>query len=181
MFGDIGGKLAAFFASSEGAQLTSLTGRDQIWAVAYDEWRRNPLFGYGPTIWDIDYRLLIGMPNATHAHNQLMDTLSRSGLVGALALGLYVLVLLVLSLRYVGISGGLSLALFLALFLRSISEVPLLLLGYGPEFYVQVLLLVTLAAAANQNATAKASPRAAATSNTSFKYAKVLLGTRVSS
>jgi O-antigen ligase len=179
MFGDVGGKLSAFFASSEGAQLTSLTGRDKIWAIAYDEWQRNPVFGYGPTIWDVDYRLLIGMPNATHAHNQFMDSLSRSGTVGAVALSLYALVLLVLSVRYARLSGGLSLALFLALFLRSVSEVPLILMGYGPEFYAQMLLLMTLAAAANQRAAAKVAPREAATTQP-IKYARVPLGTRAS-
>jgi O-antigen ligase len=90
------------------------------------------------------------MPNATHAHNQFMDTLSRSGAVGAAALVLYALVLLVLSVRYARASGGLSLALFVALALRSISEVPLLLFGYGPELTTHVLLLMTLAAAAHE-------------------------------
>ena len=76
-----------------------------------------------------------------------MDTLSRAGSVGASVLTLYALVLLVLSLRYARASGGLSLALFVALALRSVSEVPLNLMGYGAELIAQVLLLMTLAAA----------------------------------
>ena len=150
MFGDIDARLSSFFDSAQGAQLASMTGRDQIWAIAYDEWQRNPVFGYGPTLWDVSFRDSIGMPNATHAHNQFMDTLSRSGAVGAAALVLYALVLLVLSIRYARASGGLSLALFVALALRSISEVPLLLFGYGPELTTHVLLLMTLAAAAHE-------------------------------
>lgn len=149
MFGDIGAKLDAFFNSAQGAQLASLTGRDHIWAIAYDEWLRNPVFGYGPTIWNEDFRTLIGMPNATHAHNQFMDTLARSGTVGAVALVLYALVLVFFSVRYTRISGGLTLALFLALALRSISEVPLSMFGYGPELIMHILLLMTLAAAAS--------------------------------
>jgi O-antigen ligase len=90
------------------------------------------------------------MPNATHAHNQFMDTLSRSGTVGAAALVLYALVLLVLSIRYARASSGLTLALFVALTLRAISEVPLLLFGYGPELIAHVLLLMTLAAAVGE-------------------------------
>jgi hypothetical protein len=86
------------------------------------------------------------MANATHAHNQLMDTLSRSGLVGAAALALYVGVLGVLSLRCARASQGLSLALLLALLLRAGSEVPLLLIGYGPDLLIHLLLLITLAA-----------------------------------
>ncbi|MEO7885544.1 MAG: O-antigen ligase family protein [Polaromonas sp.] len=150
MFGDIDARMASFFDSAQGAQLASMTGRDQIWAIAYDEWQRNPVFGYGPTLWDASFRESIGMPNATHAHNQFMDTLSRSGTVGAAALVVYALVLLVLSVRYARATGGLSLALFVALALRSISEVPLLLFGYGPELTTHILLLVTLAASARE-------------------------------
>jgi O-antigen ligase len=98
------------------------------------------------------------MPNATHAHNQFMDTLSRSGTVGAAALVLYALVLLVLSIRYARASGGLTLALFVALALRAISEVPLLLFGYGPELIAHVLLLMTLAAAAREARVRKRRP-----------------------
>jgi hypothetical protein len=126
-----------------------MTGRDQIWAVAMEEWRSSPLFGYGPGLWDADFRAAIGMPNATSAHNQFMDTLARSGTIGAAGLVAYSLVLLGMSLRYAKASGGLSLALFVALALRSISEVPMLLQGYGTELFLHLLLLVTLAAAAS--------------------------------
>ena len=144
VFGGIGSKVAGFFESAQGAQLTSMTGRDQIWAIAYDEWQRNPVFGYGPGLWDISFRASIGMPNATHAHNQFMDTLSRSGTVGATALVLYAITLLFMSVRYARATGGLSLALFTALAIRSVSEVPLLLFGYSSELITQVLLLMTL-------------------------------------
>ena len=67
-------------------------------------------------------------------------------------------VLLVLSIRYARASGGLSLALFVALALRAISEVPLLLFGYGPELTTHVLLLMTLAAAAREAHARKKQP-----------------------
>ena len=150
MFADVGTRLDVFFNSSEGAQLASFTGRDKIWAIAYDEWRRNPVFGYGPLIWETDFRISIGMANATHAHNQFMDTLSRSGAVGAAALVLYGLVLMSLSVRYAKESKGLTLALFILLAMRSVSEVPLSLFGYGPEFITHLLLLTALAAVASE-------------------------------
>jgi len=163
MFGEVDTRLSNFFDSAQGAQLASLTGRDQIWAIAYDEWQRNPVFGYGPTLWGESFRASIGMPNATHAHNQFMDTLSRSGVVGATALVLYAGLLLVLSLRYAGATGGLTLALFLALAMRAMSEVPLLLFGYGPELVTHGLLLMTLAAAASEARVRKQPARASAT------------------
>ena len=157
MFVDVGSKVGGFFDSAEGAQLASLTGRDLIWAIAYEEWEKNPVFGYGPELWDASFRASIGMPNATHAHNQFMDTLSRSGTVGAVALSLYALVLLVMSVRYARASAGLSLALFVSLVIRSVSEVPLLLFGYGPELVTHSLLLMTLAAMASRAREPKAS------------------------
>ena len=160
-FGEIGARLSSFFGSAQGAQFASLTGRDQIWAIAYDEWERNPVFGYGPGLWDASFRASIGMANATHAHNQFMDTLSRSGTVGALALVFYALVLLTLSVRYARATGGVTLALFLALALRCVSEVPLSLFGYGAELITQVLLLMALASAAGQ--TVKRNTQAALT------------------
>lgn len=149
---DLDARLSSFFVSDQGALLVTMTGRDQIWAIAWDEWDRNPIFGYGPSLWDFNYRSSIGMLNATHAHNQFMDTLSRAGTVGAASLILYAVVLLFCSIRYAGRSGGLTLALFLGLVLRSVSEVPLILFGYGAEFIAQVLLLVVIAGCASENA-----------------------------
>jgi O-antigen ligase len=144
LFVDLGSRAADFVQTPEGAQLMTLTGRDQIWQIAMEEWRASPVFGHGPALWDDAFRASIGMPNATNAHNQFMDTLSRSGAVGAAALVLYSAVLLVLSVRYAGATGGLSLALFIALALRSISEVPMMVLGYGTEFFGHLLLIFTL-------------------------------------
>ncbi|HXE49820.1 MAG TPA: O-antigen ligase family protein [Ramlibacter sp.] len=148
LLGNVEEQAAGFFDSAEGAQLLSMTGRDRIWAVAIEEWQSNPMFGYGPGLWDAEYRASIGLLNATNAHNQFMDTLARSGSVGAAALVLYAGVLLVLSVRYAKATGGFSLALFVALALRSISEVPLLLFGYGTELFSHLLLIFTLASAA---------------------------------
>lgn len=154
LFGDLGGSVSDFLDTQQGEQLMTLTGRDQIWAIAWEEWDAHKFFGYGPGLFDDDFRMAIHMPNATNAHNQFMDTLARSGTVGALALVAYAAVLLVLSLRYARRTGGLSVALFIALALRSISEVPLNVFGYGTEFFAHLLLVVTLAAAASLRAQA---------------------------
>jgi O-antigen ligase len=150
LMGNIEGQMVDFFDTQQGAQLMTMTGRDQIWTIAVEEWQASPLFGYGPSLWDDEFRAAINMPNATSAHNQFMDTLARSGGIGAAALVLYAIVLLVLSVRHAKATGGLSLALFLAVALRSVSEVPLLLFGYGTELIVHLLLLVTVATARTQ-------------------------------
>ena len=148
LFGDLGAQVTDFSESAQGAQLISMTGRDRIWAIAMEEWHENPVFGYGPSLWDDAFRASIGMPNATNAHNQFLDTLARSGTVGAAGLVIYTCVLLVMSIRYARATGGLSLALILSLALLSISEVPLILFGYGTELFAHLLLVITLASAA---------------------------------
>jgi len=148
LLGTVESRAMSFLDTAEGAQLMTMTGRDQIWAIAMEEWRANQLFGYGPGLWDDAFRASINMPNATNAHNQFMDTLARSGSIGAAALVLYSAVLLVLAVRYARATGGLSLALLIAVALRSISEVPLLLFGYGTELFTHLLLLITIASAA---------------------------------
>ena len=148
---DVPGMLNDFLGSSEGAELTSLTGRDRIWVVALEEWHNHPVFGYGPTIWDAEYRQAIAMPNATHGHNQMIDTLARCGTVGAIGLVCYAAVLMVLAVRFARATRGLSLAMFLTLALLSVSEVPLLLVGYGADVFTHLLLVVTLAGAAAEH------------------------------
>jgi O-antigen ligase len=145
---DVPDMIGGFLDTSEGAQLSSLTGRDRIWVVALEEWHNHPVFGYGPTIWDDEFRQAIGLPNATHGHNQMIDTLARCGTVGAIGLVCYAVVLLVLSVRLARATRGLSLAMFLTLALLSVSEVPLLLVGYGPDIFTHLLLVATLAGTA---------------------------------
>jgi O-antigen ligase len=145
---DVPQLVADYFDTSEGAQLVSMTGRDRIWMVALGEWHNYPVFGYGPQLWDAEYRQAIAMPNATHGHNQFIDTLARCGTVGAAGLVVYALVLLVLSVRYARATRGLSLAMFTTLALQSVSEIPLLLAGYGTDVFTHILLVVVLAGAA---------------------------------
>ena len=153
---DLPGMISDFFNTSAGAQLASLTGRDRIWVVALEEWGHNPILGYGLTIWDADYRQAIGMPQATHAHNQFLDTLSRSGLVGAFGLVIYAVVLTVMAFRYARATGGLSLALWFSTALPAVSEVPLLLVDYGSHVITHFLLIVAVAPGAPARVASKA-------------------------
>jgi len=147
LFADLWDRLAEFTSTQQGAQLISMTGRDRLWQIAAEEWHANPVFGYGAGLWDDAFRASIQMPNATSAHNQFYDTLARSGAVGATALVIYALVLFGLAASTARATRGLSLALFIAIALRSVSEVPLMIFGYGMELFSHLLLIITLAAA----------------------------------
>ena len=138
-------KLTSFSHSASGAQLMSLTGRDVIWAAALQEWRAHPVFGYGPSLFDEYYRILIGMPFAAHGHNQIVDTLARSGSVGAFGVIVYYIMLTYWSFRVVRLSRGLSVALWMLVTLQCVSEIPLQLFRYGPENIPHFVLLGVVA------------------------------------
>ena len=102
-----------------------MTGRGIIWSLALDVWCDHPWLGFGSTAWDYDFRQAYGLPLATSAHNQWMQALSVSGLVGAAALSVYVVLLAYFAWRASGVSRGLTLALFVLLAVRMVTEVPL--------------------------------------------------------
>ena len=155
---DVAAEAMGYLQTPDGAQLATLTGRDRIWEIAMEEWHASPVFGYGPGLWDDQFRAAIHMPYATHGHNQFMDTAARSGAIGVAALALYSIVLLVVSVRAAKATGGLSVALFIALAVRSISEVPLLIFGYGTELFTHLLLIITVASAARSPRAVRAAP-----------------------
>lgn len=77
----------------QSAGLETLTGRTYIWGLTIDVWRENLIFGYGPELWGEAFRFRYGMPYVGHAHNQYIDTLGSSGLIGLIGLLTYIAVL----------------------------------------------------------------------------------------
>jgi O-antigen ligase len=146
MFSDIVNKVISFFSTSTGIALTTLTGRTMIWEVAINEWRNNPVFGYGLSIWDDAYRAKIGMSSAVSAHSQFYQTLSSAGIVGVAGLLIYVTTLFWFTLKTAKSSQGLTLAIFLMLLSRSISEVSLTITGIDFDSLTHVLLLMIIGA-----------------------------------
>lgn len=108
-----------------GTDMQTLTGRAQIWAAALDAWRANPLFGYGPTAWGIEHRYQIGMPFAFSAHNQFLQTLSVSGLLGLVTLIAYLVLLGISSWKAMASTRGVSFAIFVLVGIRTLTEAPL--------------------------------------------------------
>ncbi|MDP1774315.1 MAG: O-antigen ligase family protein [Methylobacter sp.] len=147
MLGDIGDKVNSFFSTRVGADLMTMTGRTMIWEIALNEWHNSPLFGYGLTIWDAAHRAKIGMGFAVSAHSQFYQTLASAGIVGVTGLLIYVTTLFWFTLKTARSSQGLTIAIFLMLFFRSISEVSIDVTGYfNLEGLAHVLLLMIVAA-----------------------------------
>lgn len=97
------------------------SGRSKIWDVAIAEWKRNPVFGYGPSIWSPEFRERIGMNFAFHAHNQFYQTLSEAGIVGVALLLMYLLVIFTMVFRKTPLR-PLGLAAVCFVLIRSFSE-----------------------------------------------------------
>ncbi|MFN0159982.1 MAG: O-antigen ligase family protein [Burkholderiales bacterium] len=131
-----------------GGQWATLSGRTRIWALAWKEFNAYPLFGYGPSIWDPLYRYYAQMPFASHAHNQLLQSLSSGGLVAGVTLVIYATTLTTYALRSAAATGGVSVALVAMMLVRGISEVPFSTASVmQAEFIIHLLALVACLAA----------------------------------
>lgn len=140
-------RIDKFLATRAGSDMLTLTGRNEIWAIALDTFRQNPWFGYGPTIWDPYFRMMIGVPAAFHAHNQYINILAASGVVGGLGFVAYFYMLLRRIWSRLLAYRGFALGLLLLILTRSVSEVPFGLERLGSESLMQLLMLMVLAGA----------------------------------
>ncbi|OZA26040.1 MAG: hypothetical protein B7X93_10575 [Hydrogenophilales bacterium 17-61-9] len=132
-------------------EVLSFTGRTSIWAVTLDEFVKHPLFGYGPELWSREYRFQKGILGAGQAHNQFVQTLGESGLVGFVLLMTYLGILLKLSLASFRGTRGLSLALFLLIFMRCMTEAPLRGVVNDWPFFIHATLLLVLVSYARKS------------------------------
>lgn len=123
-FVDLGRIWHKIMLTQSGADIMSLTGRGKIWLVALAEWRASPWFGYGIEAWGAQHRLDIGLPFAFSAHNQFLQSLSVGGVFGLVSFVVYLVALGWAALRFGVQSKGVSVALFLVILLRSMTEAP---------------------------------------------------------
>lgn len=121
---DVGYLWDRLMASRVGTDVLSLSGRSELWQVAIGEWTRNPLFGYGSTMWDAEYRQRIGLSFAFSAHNQFLQSLGGAGLFGLLGVFAYLWVLGNYALRAADATKGATAAILALILLRCITEAP---------------------------------------------------------
>lgn len=138
-------KLLRLFDANATKSVTTLTGRTKIWEAALSEWEANPLFGYGPNLFSQEHRMRIGMLFAFHAHNQFVQSLAQSGLIGLLGLLLFLSVISYRLIKHAAVSRGVSLALLAFLFIRCITEVPLRSGNMISGEYLYLLAVVAIA------------------------------------
>lgn len=124
--------------------LTTLTGRTQIWDITIQAWKDNMLFGYGPEIWGPERQLRFGMFHVGHAHNQLVQSLGEAGLAGLGLLLLYLGTLFHAAMRCFVASRGIVLLLLVLLLVRCVTEAPMSREGLlSWDTFLHVILFAT--------------------------------------
>jgi exopolysaccharide production protein ExoQ len=138
------------------AQVGTLTGRTQIWEAAMQGFHEGPIWGYGPELLGNYFRAqyLPGFNAAAQAHNQFVQTIAGSGLVGLTSLIVLAVVLLIYAIRSYGKTGGLSLALLALLVLRCVTETPLRPVGVSFTTMMLVVVFGLIAIGASEAKTA---------------------------
>ncbi len=145
LFVDVDRLLLKLSMTQAGTDISTLTGRSTIWAVALQVFADAPIFGYGLEAWGPLHRNAIGLPFAFHAHNQLLQSLSVAGAVGGLSLLVYFFALAKAAWRAAPRTGGVSLGLWLFVAIRCVGEAPLELTGlFVGELVTHFLLFALL-------------------------------------
>lgn len=127
------------------ADISTGTGRIDIWQFALRSGLESPIFGHGLSLWSVETRLRTGLSGASHAHNQFLQVFTRSGVVGLLAFLWLLYLMAAYALRAAGPTRGGSVALLAAFLIRAMVEVPLQPNSVlGGEFFAFMVLLVYL-------------------------------------
>jgi O-antigen ligase len=139
------------------ATASSLNGRTTIWSAVIFGFQQNPVFGYGPGLLDEDYRqqYLPSFDAAAQAHSQWYQTLGGTGIVGILSLVILGLVLLLFAIRSRNATGGLTMAIFVVMVIRGITETPLRPSGISATTFCLVIVLVLIASAPKDEVAAR--------------------------
>lgn len=136
----------------------TFTGRTRIWQLTLDEFYKSPLFGYGPSLWDMQFRTDAHMLYVGQAHNQFVQTLGQAGLIGLLSLVIYLIVLAHAAVNGRHRDRGLAMSFVLLILIRCFSESPLRMIGaMGWDNWIHFTTFV--AAAALAHGMERAAPR----------------------
>lgn len=133
-----------YISSDTLQKITSITGRDEIWLVALEEFYRSPWFGYGNGLFSESFRISLNMYYATSSHNQFIDSLARSGIIGFSGLMTLLFFTLYHSIKISSITNGLSVALISYILIFSLTGEPINISNIGSatiSFYFLLFLI----------------------------------------
>jgi len=122
----------------------TLWDRVNVWEITLQTWLKNPIFGYGPNIWDFEFRQMYNYLWAGHAHNQLIQILGESGIVGLLSLLIFYLVLSNESSKYAGATNLVTYEFMVLILYRSFTEAPLRNYTIDSGFLINAIFFVIM-------------------------------------
>lgn len=122
----------------------TLTGRIAIWTITLEYFFKDPIIGYGPTLWDEDFRYQYSMSYAGQSHNQYIQTLGSSGIIGLICLMIFIYFIFFYAKRINHSTKGISIGLFIILIIRTITETPLRLYNLDNSFFLFFVLYTFL-------------------------------------
>ena len=100
--------------------------RTVIWDITLREWAQRPLFGYGPTLWDHEMGMRhldeMGWLVRGHAHNQYVQVLGHSGIIGLVCFVAFLVWLIARGVRLAWRGDGRELSLIAVILVRSMVE-----------------------------------------------------------
>ena len=141
----VGGAVAVSLLGGAPSPFGSFNNRTTVWAATLHTFLSNPWFGYGPTIWSYQYRQnlgLVGFSWAGMAHDQYVQALGQTGLIGATGLVLLLGSLVAVCWQARKFDGGLRLALMVAILMSMITEVPFSPAGIAFSMVGPVIIMV---------------------------------------
>lgn len=129
------------YAAPEQQQELTFTGRVEVWEFVGSHWDQSPVIGHGPGVWQ---ELISGgqLPIwAGQAHNQLLQTLYTTGLVGVVLLLALAWCWTANNLRFARDGFPLPLALEAALVVYALFESPFTHVGVSSNIWLLALVL----------------------------------------
>jgi len=131
-----------------GGDLQTLNGRTAVWRYAYNQFLADPIVGFGPNLFDTNgpEAAAGAFPTwAGQAHNQILQTLGETGVIGMVAVTAFVCFLLATAAKRSIVLAGISSALVAILLTRFATEAPLATIGgYDASFALLFFLMAVM-------------------------------------
>lgn len=154
-----------FFVS----QNLTFSGRIYVWKISFDTWLDNPVFGYGPGFWTTYFRQDYGYLWAGQAHNQFLQSLGESGILGFAGLVFYLVTIIRIGSRTIDVTNFATFGIVIAILIRSFFETPLKTYGLDQSFLVHAIFWLVLLNSQKMIQVPKKSTKVTQSTNTNLK------------
>jgi len=123
--------------------VANLNSRTPIWHQTISLWHRSPLFGIGPSLYRGGVGSQAGVTIAVdQAHNQILQTLAESGVIGLALLFIALLTLFRAALRDWSADSAAAMAVLVAFACLMFSESPLRVTGASQAMYLDIIMFL---------------------------------------